>query len=69
MFNNKAKTILKSIVGLIDLLGMDSLVEGVETEEQFIMMKEMGCMYFQGYFFAKPLSLEEFEKYCDNAAA
>ena len=69
MFNVKAKTILRSIVELIDILGMDSLVEGVETEEQFIMMKEMGCMFFQGYYFAKPLPIEEFEKYCKNSAA
>lgn len=68
MFNDKAQTILSSIVNLIDTLGMDSLVEGVETEEQFKMMKDMGCMYYQGYYFAKPLPIDEFEKYCNTAA-
>ncbi len=37
------------------------LTEGVETAEQFQMLREMGCRLFQGYHFAKPLPLAEFE--------
>ena len=43
-------------------LDMPQITEGVETKEQFQMLKEMGCKLFQGYFFSKPVPLDEFEK-------
>jgi EAL domain-containing protein (putative c-di-GMP-specific phosphodiesterase class I) len=43
-------------------LGLFSLTEGVETKEQYDMLNEMGCNLFQGYYFAKPMPLDEFEK-------
>ena len=43
-------------------LKMDQITEGVETKEQLLMLKEMGCTLFQGYLFSKPVPLEEFEK-------
>ncbi len=59
---NKAKIILSSIVNMANNLGMPQITEGVETREQFEMLKEMGCKLFQGYYFSKPVPLEEFEK-------
>ncbi len=58
----KAETILDNIISLARQLNMISLAEGVEMEKQLDMLKEMGCNVFQGYFFAKPMPLEEFEK-------
>ena len=58
----KSKIILSSIVNMANNLDMPQITEGVETEEQFEMLKEMGCKLFQGYFFSKPVPLEEFEK-------
>ncbi|MBO6129111.1 MAG: EAL domain-containing protein [Pseudobutyrivibrio sp.] len=57
----KANKIVKNIICLSDDLGIMSLTEGVETKEQFEMLKEMGCLLFQGYYFSKPLPLDEFE--------
>ena len=37
-------------------------MEGVETEEQFNIMKDMNIDYLQGYYFSKPISLQEFKK-------
>lgn len=34
---------------------------GVETEEQFQFMKEIGCDYIQGYLIGRPVSVEQFE--------
>ena len=39
------------------------LCEGVETEEQFEFLKEAGCEYAQGYYFSKPMPLEESRMY------
>lgn len=64
--DRKAHTILRSVIEMIDTLGLTSLTEGVETEEQFEDLAEMGCMLFQGYHFAKPLPLDEFEKFYDE---
>ncbi len=58
----KSKIILNSIVDMANNLDMPQITEGVETKEQFDMLKEMGCKLFQGYFFSKPVPLEEFEK-------
>ena len=38
------------------------LVEGVETEEMEVILRGMGCDYYQGYYFSKPLPKSEFEK-------
>ena len=59
----KARRILKHIINLSNDLGIQSLTEGVETEEQYRMLSSMGCKLFQGYFFAKPMPAEEFIKY------
>lgn len=42
-------------------LGIGSITEGVETREQAEMLHSMGCNMFQGYYFSRPISLDEFE--------
>ena len=59
--NERNQIILKSIIRMADSLGMDVITEGIETEEQLQVLMEMGCNYFQGYYFSRPLPLEEFE--------
>ena len=61
---DKAKTILQTIINLSDKLGMPSVTEGVETADQLDMLVNMGCRMFQGYYFAKPMPVEEFESLC-----
>ena len=61
----RSRTILQTIVDLSLQLGIPSITEGVETAEQLSMLTAMGCRLFQGYYFDKPLPVEEFqEKYC-----
>ncbi len=57
----RANTIVKNIINLSDDLGIASLTEGVETVEQYDLLSEMGCKLFQGYYFTKPVTLENFE--------
>ncbi len=56
---------LKHIISLAQDIGLDTIVEGVETIEHVKMLKENNCFLAQGYFFDKPLPIEEFEKRLD----
>lgn len=58
----RAKAILEDIIALAGRIGITSLTEGVETKEQYDGLLEMGCQMYQGYYFAKPMSVEEFDK-------
>ena len=49
---------VRTIIDLARQLGMESVAEGVETEEQFALLKEMKCNYFQGYLLSRPLTPE-----------
>ena len=55
------KGILQFIITLARWLNMSVVAEGVETHAQLERLQEVGCDYVQGYFFAKPMPLEEFE--------
>jgi len=59
----KTRRILKGIVNLSEDLGYTSLIEGVETEEQYKLMADMGCQLFQGYYIARPMDTGAFEAY------
>ncbi len=58
----RSKTILRMIISLAKSLDMEVITEGVETKEQVNFLTEFGCDIFQGYFFAKPMPVEEFEE-------
>ena len=58
--NEKAKTLLRNIVSLSKELGMQSLSEGVETEEACKFLQSIGCERLQGYLFGRPMPKEEF---------
>ena len=59
----RGKKIIKSTKYLADQLDMILLAEGVETQEQVDFLRSIGCDLVQGYYFSKPLPLEEFEQY------
>lgn len=58
----RSKTILGMIVSLAKSLDMEVITEGVENKEQVDFLTEFGCDIFQGYFFAKPMPISEFEE-------
>ena len=55
----KSRPILKNIIALAKDIGMQTLSEGVETEEAFEFLREIGCERIQGYLFGKPMPKEE----------
>lgn len=59
---DRSWNIIDTVIGLGKKLDMKIITEGVETEEQVNRLKSMGCGMFQGYFFSKPVPIEEFEE-------
>ena len=53
------KEMIESIINMGKTLGMAVLAEGVETQAHVQILKNAGCDIFQGYYFSKPLALEE----------
>ena len=60
--NPKVKDIIKMIINLSKMFDAITIAEGVETKEQCDFLKENGCDIIQGYYFSKPLPLNEFEE-------
>lgn len=60
--SERARIILKMIISLSKQLGMEVITEGVETKEHVDFLTEIGTDIFQGYYFSKPMPVEEFEK-------
>lgn len=58
--NDKARIILESAISLAKKLGMRVTCEGVETNEQMTLVKELGADLAQGYLIGKPMSSDEF---------
>ncbi|UYY59577.1 putative bifunctional diguanylate cyclase/phosphodiesterase [Sphingomonas sp. S2-65] len=55
----EAIAIIRAVVALADSLGMATTAEGVETEEEHHMVQQLGCSKVQGYYFGRPLPVQE----------
>ena len=60
--NSKAGNIIGSVVRMAHGLGMRVISEGVETRQQADFLKNLGCDLMQGYYFAKPMPQEDYER-------
>lgn len=60
MVSEKGRLILEYVVAMADKLGLELLAEGVETEEQVKLLRKIGCDNVQGYYYAKPMPVEDF---------
>ncbi|MCR4770682.1 MAG: EAL domain-containing protein [Oscillospiraceae bacterium] len=55
--------LIEAVLSLARSLGLTTVAEGVETEEQLQALKALSCDIVQGYYFSKPLPAEEFEAF------
>jgi diguanylate cyclase (GGDEF)-like protein/PAS domain S-box-containing protein len=55
----EAIAIIRAVVALAQSLGMATTAEGVETEQEHLMIRELGCTKVQGYYFGRPLPVAE----------
>ena len=53
---------IQLMIEIASFLNVPVIAEGVETEEQYRLLKKNGCDIIQGYYFSKPLTVEEFSK-------
>jgi len=60
------RNIISAILGLCQTLGLDCIIEGVETDAQLQQLRELGYRMAQGYFFARPMGLRAFLKSLDR---
>lgn len=58
----RSRKILKTVVALSKELGMPVITEGVETKDHVDFLTQIGCDVFQGFFFARPMKAEDYEK-------
>lgn len=59
--NQKSMAIVKTIVDLARYLKLRVVTEGVETEEQLSLVRKLGCDMIQGYYYSKPLPIDELD--------
>lgn len=59
-YNEKNLILLNSLTEMCRKLNVRIIIEGIENEEQYSCFKRMNCDYYQGYYFSKPISIDEF---------
>lgn len=59
----ESRAIVTAIITLASSLGFQTIAEGVETTGQLAFLRLQGCNEVQGYYFSKPLDVENFEAY------
>ena len=59
--------VIENIIKMAHRLGLLTVAEGAETNEQVATLKTLGCDFIQGFYFSKPLPIEEYEKYINDA--
>lgn len=64
--NAKTRNVISCILELADQLNMETVAEGIETQEQIDYLKKLGCDIVQGYYFSRPLPREQFERWIQD---
>ena len=57
----RTESVISNIIGMAKALSMETVAEGVEHREQVAMLRRVGCDIIQGFVFAKPMPLSDFE--------
>lgn len=63
MTNIKIRTLVESVIAMAHRMNMKVVAEGVESKIQLEVLRQFGCDFIQGYYFSKPLAVNDFEDY------
>lgn len=63
--DGKGRKILRNIISMAKELNIDIVTEGVENLSQIELLTNYGCEIAQGFYYAKPMSVQEFEKFAN----
>ncbi len=64
--NRKARYVMDAAIQMIQGMNLEIVSEGIETEEQYQTMEELGISHIQGYYFSKPLPENEFLRFLES---
>ena len=64
--DNFSSEFLQLLINMIKKLGFNVLAEGVETAEQVALLKNAGCRFAQGFYYARPMPINEFLEFLDR---
>ncbi len=65
----RGQELVKNIIAMAKALNMKTVAEGIDEEVQIEQLRAMGCDAIQGYVFAKPMPMEEFERFMESWTA
>jgi EAL domain-containing protein (putative c-di-GMP-specific phosphodiesterase class I) len=57
---------VKLMIDIAEFMQIPVIAEGVETKAQYDLLRKSGCDIIQGYYFSKPVSPEDFEKFMED---
>lgn len=66
--DNNSRAIVQAIIAMSRTLNLQTVAEGVETQEQYDILKELGCDQLQGYFFGRPMNFDDFVNYLGDTS-
>lgn len=61
--NTADAAIVKAIIAMAKSMDLNLIAEGVETDQDLAHLSSFGCHHYQGYYFSRPLTSEQFTKY------
>ena len=65
--SEEARSVCAAVVALVQGVGLDIVIEGVESEDQLEILRVMGCTIFQGFHFSRPVEESHyFERFGAN---
>ena len=67
--NPESLAIIRAVVAMADSLEMSTTAEGVENEAELAIVRQLGCKKIQGYFFGRPMTVEDCDKLLARSAS
>lgn len=64
--DDRGKKVLRNVINMCKDLKLDVVTEGIETDEQREFIVRCGCQIAQGFYYSKPLSIDDFDKFANE---